>query len=67
MKNGGIRCGRCGTTKAEHRLANFADGPLVGQPVLICPTAIFLDMFERQPDARPDLELFEALEHRDAK
>jgi len=62
MKDAMIRCGRCGTTKVEHRLVNFADGPLVGSPALICPTATFLDMFERPADARPDLALFEALD-----
>jgi hypothetical protein len=32
-------CARCGYMRKSHALANFADGPMIGAPVLICPFA----------------------------
>lgn len=32
-------CARCGYLRQSHALANFADGPMIGAPVLICPFA----------------------------
>ncbi len=34
-------CARCGYSREAHELANFADGPMIGRPVLICPFAIY--------------------------
>lgn len=32
-------CARCGYTREAHALANFADGAMIGAPVLVCPFA----------------------------
>jgi hypothetical protein len=32
-------CVRCGYMRESHALVNFADGPMIGAPVLICPFA----------------------------
>lgn len=34
-------CERCGHDRAEHHMANVADGPFVGKYFLVCPTATF--------------------------
>jgi hypothetical protein len=34
-------CQNCGRPAKEHALANYADGPMIGVEVLICPTAVF--------------------------
>jgi hypothetical protein len=34
-------CSHCGRLESEHALVNFADGPQIGQPVLVCPRSIF--------------------------
>jgi hypothetical protein len=39
-------CARCGHDCAEHKTANLADGPFVGAYLLICPTALFMDVPE---------------------
>lgn len=58
------RCWFCGTTRARHRLANYADGPNIGAPVLICPTSVFTlpedgrrdEGHEAEPAANPPEE-----------
>ncbi len=34
-------CGHCGRPASDHKLVNFADGPQVGESVLVCPTCTF--------------------------
>ena len=34
-------CERCHSYKSQHRLANYADGPQVGEGFLVCPTAVY--------------------------
>jgi hypothetical protein len=34
-------CDRCGHPQNDHWVVNFSDGPHVGGPVWVCPTAIF--------------------------
>jgi hypothetical protein len=48
-------CVRCGYSRQAHELANFADGPMVGRPVLICPFATFKSPadVEKLPVGRP--------------
>ena len=36
-------CERCGEARSKHALANFADGPMIGDAALVCPTALFLE------------------------
>jgi hypothetical protein len=49
-----VRCAHCDRVQSEHQLVNFADGPHVGAPALICPTAVFQDPWTTQatPGAR---------------
>lgn len=35
-------CNRCGSPESQHLLTNYADGPHVGAPFLVCPTAVFM-------------------------
>lgn len=37
-----LLCDNCRSPKQAHRLANYADGPNIGEAVLVCPTATFL-------------------------
>jgi hypothetical protein len=63
MKDAMARCARCERPKGEHRLVNFADGPMIGAPALVCPTAVFLDSYETREDhTHTDRALFDALE-----
>ncbi len=67
MKDAYIKCAHCSRFKGEHRLVNFADGPIIGEPALVCPTAVFRDCFVVGPKvgddhAHTDRALFEALE-----
>lgn len=39
-------CVRCGYTRKAHRLANYADGPMVGMEFLVCPTATWKSVAE---------------------
>jgi hypothetical protein len=41
-------CANCGRPQKDHRLANYADGPFVGEGVLICHTAIYESRRARQ-------------------
>jgi len=34
-------CANCGREKTEHRLVNYADGPHIGEPALICPRNVY--------------------------
>lgn len=34
-------CTRCGQPKSAHRLANYADGPSIGQAFLVCETSVY--------------------------
>lgn len=61
MKDAMITCAHCSRFKGEHRLANFADGPIVGAPVLICPTAVFRDIATHDTHEQTDRALFDAL------
>ena len=36
-------CERCREPRSKHALANLADGPMIGGPALVCPTALFLE------------------------
>ena len=36
-----VMCERCGHDRAEHQLANLADGPFTGLYLMVCPTALF--------------------------
>lgn len=36
-------CVNCGRLRSEHRLANFADGPWVGEYFLVCPTNVYVE------------------------
>ena len=40
-------CERCAKPRSKHALANFPDGPMIGGPTLVCPTAaLFLEHVE---------------------
>jgi hypothetical protein len=45
-------CARCGRPKDEHILVNATDGVVVGQFVLLCPTATYNPVFTPQPRPR---------------
>jgi hypothetical protein len=34
-------CTQCSRPAAEHWAVNFANGPFIGETVLLCPTAVF--------------------------
>ena len=34
-------CAHCGRVLADHYSVNYADGPHISGPVLICPTSVF--------------------------
>ena len=34
-------CDNCGHQLAEHHPANYADGPLIGRRLEVCPIAVF--------------------------
>jgi uncharacterized tellurite resistance protein B-like protein len=34
-------CWNCGRSKADHWLANYADGPMISAAVLVCPRSVF--------------------------
>jgi hypothetical protein len=34
-------CANCGLMLALHHAANYADGPMIGRRIEVCPTAIF--------------------------
>jgi hypothetical protein len=39
-------CANCGNGREQHWLANFADGPHIGAPLLVCPTATWREADE---------------------
>lgn len=39
---GDRRCANCGMMFAMHHTANYANGPLVGVRIEICPIAVFV-------------------------
>jgi hypothetical protein len=46
---GTMRCANCGYMLALHHHVNFADGPLIGAPIDVCPTAVFKPYSKVQP------------------
>ena len=45
-------CKRCAKPRSKHALANFPDGPMIGGPTLVCPTAaLFLEQVEHAHEA----------------
>ena len=40
-------CAHCYEPASKHLLANYADGPHVGQNVLICPRSTFVQAIDR--------------------
>ncbi len=44
-------CANCGRQLAEHHPANYADGPLIGRRLEVCPIAIFAPLpDEKMPE-----------------
>ncbi len=41
---GAALCANCGQMFALHHPANYADGPLVGQRLEVCPIAVFVPL-----------------------
>lgn len=44
-------CKHCGRKAKDHRLANYADGPLIGLGFIVCPTSVFEQQQPREADA----------------
>jgi hypothetical protein len=38
---GGQLCANCGQMLALHYPANYADGPLIGKRIEVCPSSVF--------------------------
>jgi hypothetical protein len=41
--DGAALCVNCNRPRDAHRLANYADGPHIGEAFLVCPTNVFAD------------------------